>query len=210
MNYKPQTLPVREEKGEQGEMHYFVPVTPVDTIEIVDHRKQKSTMFSDVLMTLLIVGLFAGGLYGGRSLYLPKKHEQASVLQSVSKEDEHAAKTIIPDTKENIALPPVDTMTIAAAAKPKRIKKAVDTSLASKRITTITTRSAEDVPTTEQTAAQAGDQKENEKQKEGNLVKEVKPVSISSDEIAKDDTQEKKQNIFRKIFGKKKKDKDEN
>jgi hypothetical protein len=80
----------------------------------------------------------------------------------------------------------------------------------SKRLTSISTSSVENIGAAEQPTVQPGDGKEKQKEKEADLVKEVKPVSISGDEIAKDDTQEKKQNLFRKIFGKKKKDKDEN
>src|SRR6478609_8844557 len=34
LGFKPQQLPVRKEKGENGEKHYYIPVTPLDTIEI--------------------------------------------------------------------------------------------------------------------------------------------------------------------------------
>src|SRR5688572_12772899 len=61
LNFKPQNLPVREVIGDQGEKHYYIPVSPVDTIEMVDHRKPKKSMASDLVMTSLIIGLFAGG-----------------------------------------------------------------------------------------------------------------------------------------------------
>lgn len=206
LGFKPVQLPTREVKGEQGEKHYFIPISPIDTIEIVDHRKRKSSMPTDILMTLLIIGLFAGGLYGGRSLFLDKEQAPSSVVRSVTK-DEHAAKTTRPLNSQPLAIvTPVDSTLLEDLNKPKLTsRKSFDSNRQSKRITRINTLSTQTVATDEQSDSQAVVNNEPDtKKNEGELIKEVKPVSISSDDIAKDDTQEKK-GLFKKIFGKKKK-----
>jgi len=208
LGFKPQQLPVRKEKGEQGEKHYYIPVTPLDTIEIVDHRRKRSSMPTDILMTLVIIGLFAGGLYGGRALFLNKKQQPpSSVIQSVTR-DEHAAKAAPAVNHQPFAnIATVDSAALLAFNKQKTAaQKPNDRTRQSKRMTTIITRSTQTATTGEQTDAQLTVSNEPDaKKSESEPVREVKPVSISNDEIAKDDTQEKKQNLFKKLFGKKKK-----
>ena len=87
----------------------------------------------------------------------------------------------------------------------KTTKTAVDTNN-SKPITNISSRGNENSNIGEQANSQATATHDAEtKTEDPDLIKEVKPVSITNDEIAKDDSQEKKQGLFKKIFGKKKK-----
>ena len=60
LTFKPVQRPVIEEIVSNDEVHYFIPTADDETIELVDHRKQKSTVMSDLLMTGFIVVLFAG------------------------------------------------------------------------------------------------------------------------------------------------------
>ena len=206
LGFKPQQFPAREEKGENGEMHYFIPVTPLDTIEIVDHRKKRSSMPADILMTLMIIGLFAGGLYGGRSLFLNKKQEPSTVVQSVTK-DEHAAKATPPVKQQPVAIVAnIDSTSLAAINAQKPVsRKPVNPVRQSNRITSINT-STETAASNEKPDEPTSVNNETDTKKtEADLIREIKPVSISNEEIAKDDNQEKKPNLFKKIFGKKKK-----
>ena len=209
LGFKPQQLPVREQKGEHGEMHYYIPVTAVDTIEIVDHRKPKSTMVSDVLMTGFIIALFAGGIYGGRTLLLPKKQIglPSTVIKNVSK-DEHAAKTAIPVRNEAIAgaTAAIDSTLFLAAKKSPALrgKKPFDSNRLTRRIATISLHDADTNTNSENTEAETASFTETETKQKEELIKEIRPVTIGSEAITKKDSAEKKHNLFRKIFSKKK------
>jgi hypothetical protein len=215
LNFKPQNLPVREEIGDRGEKHYYIPISPVDTIEMVDHRKPKKTLASDLVMTSLIVGLFAGGFLGGRALFMNKKQVAsvpAPVTRSVSKDD-HAAKSSKPAIgNEPVAsFVPVDSTLLTSLTKKKTVstKKTFDSNRVSERITAITlrerdTNTVQDVEEPANAGPADNGKQVKDQKTDPEPVKQIKPVNVSN-EIAKDETVEKKPGIFKKIFGKKKK-----
>jgi hypothetical protein len=183
---------------------------------MVDHRKPKKTLASDLVMTSLIVALFAGGFLGGRALFMNKKQVAsvpATVTQSISK-DEHAAKSpILPVSNEPAAsFGSVDSTLLTSLTKKKTVstKKTFDSNRLSERITAITlherdTNMVQDVEEPAIAGPNDNEPKTAKDQKtDAEPVKQIKPVNISN-EAAKDETVEKKQGIFKKIFGKKKK-----
>ena len=214
MNYKPQNLSVKEVKGEFGERHYYIPISPIDTIEMVDHRKPRKSTVSDLVMTFLIIGLFAGGFLGGRSLFMNKKQQSSvspATIRNVSK-DEHAAKSVMPlNIQPTAATTTVDSNLLTSLTKPKSVsaKKPFDSNRLSQRITAIalherTVRPSELKDDTS-SAGVENSQPNETKEASQELVKEIKPVKISDDASVKDDAAEKNRGLFKKIFGKKKK-----
>ncbi|MFL5742473.1 MAG: hypothetical protein ACJ75B_19775 [Flavisolibacter sp.] len=61
------------------------------SIDFIDHRKEKNNVVSELLMTVLIIALFAGGLYGGRTFFMEKKSATSPVANKLESTDRHEA-----------------------------------------------------------------------------------------------------------------------
>ena len=81
LSYKPQ--PTIREFKKNPELHASTPFAFVneDSIEIVDHRKKENKTVSEVVATMLIIGLFAGGLYVGGTLINRKEIISPAAIQ---------------------------------------------------------------------------------------------------------------------------------
>jgi hypothetical protein len=212
MHYKHQQIPVKEEKGPDGELHYYIATADQSTIDFVDHRQQKSTIVNDVLMTGLIVGLFTGGLYGGRKLF-SKNEERVASSQAISV-DQHAGKAPA-DTNSNrspltfsgLAITPdsLQTMTVSKTKLPVNRKSKPDTALVKPPI--VISQDADNSivqpninePPLQNVSTEPAIKKEP-------VVKEEKPITSPKKEITKEEDLEKKKGFLRKLFGKKKKE----
>lgn len=221
--FKPQAMPVMEEIVSNEEVHYYIP-TPAgdDTIELVDHRKQKSTMINDLLMTGVIVTLFAGGLYGGQALFSPKSHQPVSPATVVSN-DQHAAKVFNePAFQETSILTPVvdsttssDTLSSALLPRTKTfVRKADSSRIAVRPDTSLIIPSELNSALTNQVEAEQKDGEEIKikkqpeeiikKTEEPKAVINKEPVKKEKDTIKKEEPEKK--GFLKKLFGKKKKD----
>ncbi len=221
--FKPQSMPVMEEIVSDEEVHYYIPTPAGDeTIELVDHRKQKSTMLNDLLMTVVIVALFAGGLYGGQALFSPKSHLPVSSAASVST-DQHAAKVYNePPLQETSLLTPVvdslsssDTTDLRLVSKTKTYLPKADTAksiikpdTAIENVSEIKTELDNNVAAEQKEAEEIKIKKQPEeiirKTEEPKAVITKEPVKKEKDTIKKEEPEKK--GFLRKLFGKKKKD----
>jgi len=111
---------------------------PEDEIEFIDVRKErrikKNTVFSEVVLTCFVIGLFMAGIYKGKSFLGAKHKVPNSVATQLDSHDQHAAQ------KNNIAnqaiIPAIDTTTsrydsLLVTQKTKQkpfVRKAVDSS----------------------------------------------------------------------------------
>ena len=108
-----------------------------DTIIMVDHRKEKKYILNEVLMTGLIVALFAGGIYTSQTFLAGKKTVAKPANTKLVTTEEHAAKLV---QDEDLALTQQlvqqDTTVIADSSKPsislantirKQLPKTLDT-----------------------------------------------------------------------------------
>lgn len=218
--------PVIEEVISNTEKHYFIPTSDADTIELVDHRKQKSTAGTDMLMTALIVAIFAGGLVGGRALFSPKSTVATSpTIRSASNrqvteqnDDEHAAKASYLEPMQN-AYPSIftdsnsmspDTTATVIAFKPAHVRRttqqdSLGSAVVGSSASVSTTAPIETMNNAASTLPDAGS------------IEKDTQVPVAKKEIAKpvaepaknDDDAEKKKGFLRKLFGKKKKESDE-
>jgi hypothetical protein len=62
-----------------------------EEIVLVDHRKDKRSVVGELMMTALIIVLFAGGIYGSKTLFQSRKSTAATQAIKVVSNDEHAA-----------------------------------------------------------------------------------------------------------------------
>jgi len=205
--------PVVEEIVSRDETHYFIPTPDDDTIELVDHRRRRSTIVGDVLMTGVIVTLFAGGLYGGRALFLPKNSTVSNLEKaSIGQSDEHAAKALteIPETTTVIPIATTDSSRfVDSAAFQKMARKTFvaahtqNDSAAADAAGNATPVTAIDVPAPNTEApADTAQKKEEAKKVE---LKKPEPRPVKEDTVVEEET-EKKKGFLRKLFGRKNKE----
>ena len=220
--FKPHTLPVAEEIVSDNERHYYIETASNETIELVDHRKQKSTMLNDVMMTGLIVALFAGGLYVGRMFINTStvQAKQAGVSRTTS--DDHAAKAISEPAFGETSILATDSLryndsTSNQAFQVQQPLGLNQTATVAKREaaaqpsedTTNTTVAAvipEEPPVVQPLVVQPKPKKDTEL-----VVKKTDPAKERSQkeqekETVEEEQPEKKKGFFKKLFGKKKKD----
>ncbi len=192
--YQPQHIEVPKLKSLENARHLTF-IDNEEQIEFVDHRKVKSTMLSDISMTAFIVLLFAGGIYGGRTLFNNKTIvlETPTTIQTIS--DQHAAKsdskTIITE-ENNLPILPADTMIKNGATISKKFvsKPKPDTTPAIELTTEIS-------PNIE--VAKSIDPT-------GEIIVSKEIVASSAkDDLVKEEPQKKK-GFLKKLFGKKKKE----
>lgn len=120
---KPNIIPrepvkVKESTGEND--------TEPESIDFVDHRKDRRSILGEVLMTAVIIGIFAGGLYGGRTLFFNQSGVASPVVTKMNTTDQHHAnKREIPvnefDQINNVETtePSIDSNILAALPQPK-------------------------------------------------------------------------------------------
>jgi len=211
--HRPVPKPVVEEVVSRDETHYFIPTADDETIELVDHRRRRSTIVGDVLMTGVIVTLFAGGLYGGRALFLPKNSTVANVEKaSMGQNDEHAAKALteIPETATVIPLATTDSsFFVDSAAVQKTVHRSPaaarsqNDSIVADAPATAAPVTAIDVPASNTEApADTVQRKEEVKKVE---IKKPEPRPVKKDTVVEEES-EKKKGFLRKLFGKKNKE----
>ncbi|MGZ5255998.1 MAG: hypothetical protein ACXWCT_16440, partial [Flavitalea sp.] len=73
LSFKPRSVYLQQEPTHQTEYgsHYSLPGE--EEIELIDHRKKDNKTLNEVVMTSVIICLFAGGLYFGSSYFHSRK-----------------------------------------------------------------------------------------------------------------------------------------
>ena len=165
-------------------------------------------MLTEVGMTLLLVGLFAGGIYGSRTFLAGKKDIARPAATQMVSNDQNAAKPALvekpgPDTINTVGADSIrQAATAAMTAFKKPVRKATDSQ------TVANTRPADLVePLTPLEKEEA--KTEPPIVKEEILKKEkTEPAQENGEnkEVQKADDSEKKKGFLKKLFGKKKKD----
>lgn len=83
-----------------------------DKIEFVDYRKErklkKSTAMAELLLTFLVVGLLAVGIYKSKTFFGARHDERNSVATELNSNDQHAAQKKS-ETKQIIKASAIDT-----------------------------------------------------------------------------------------------------
>lgn len=69
----------------------FEEIEKEEPVLFVDHRREKSKMASELLITALVIGLFGFGIYGSNSMFKEKKDPSDSVVTTIITGDEHKA-----------------------------------------------------------------------------------------------------------------------
>ena len=99
-----------------------------DAIDFVDHRKEKKNVFGELLMTGVIIALFAGGIYSGNTFFKDKRSGIVPPVTKLVSDDRHEAAVIQPLVKPhdsaattNISQPSpsIDSTRMIAEEKPK-------------------------------------------------------------------------------------------
>ena len=104
-----------------------------DEIQFVDYRKErrlkKNTAFAELLLTLLVIGLFMVGIYKGKSFLGARHKVENSVATELNSGDQHAARK---NQEPTLAIVPVvdtakkaDSLLALEKAKQKPLKKTV-------------------------------------------------------------------------------------
>jgi hypothetical protein len=184
-----------------------------EAIDFIDHRKEKHSALNEVLMTVLILGLFAGGLYGGRTMFIAQKDEHSSRPAQVIAGNTQAAspvsqpRTILTVTDSSSALADSVTQTdssqlLAQGTTRPPLKKTTVPDLKEKKDTVLNLPLAiKNDPDTGKTVP------------EPVLVKPVKkePVKESPKEEVKPEDEDKKKSLGQALKGlfKKKKNREE-
>lgn len=94
-----------------------------EEIVLIDHRKDKNNILSELLMTVLIIALFSGGVLWGRNLFIGQKQNIAPAVAKTNtlvSTDAHAAARIHPFTiiTDTTSAAPVDTAHAAVVSTP--------------------------------------------------------------------------------------------
>jgi hypothetical protein len=179
-----------------------------ETIDFIDHRKEKKNVFGEVLMTVLIIAFFAGGIYSGQSFFKNKNSTTSPQVTHISSDDKHEAARIINQqtTQDTVAAQNImvydssaalaDTVAVAAAPKP-RISPARQQS--AKETTSVRQTPVVPIPLDNNSEAAIEPEK-----KLPDSADTEKPVEAKSPVVT--EQPEKKKGFLRGIFKKKKKD----
>ena len=97
---------------------------PQEEVELIDHRKERYSVAGEILMTVLIIGIFAGGIYGGRTLFFDQSDvNPRPEVTRINSSDQHQAVKRVEQPK---AQAPVvsdslqsDSLILAALPRPK-------------------------------------------------------------------------------------------
>jgi hypothetical protein len=194
------TVAVKRRRNEDDE-------SEEETIDFIDHRKEKKNIFAEVVMTLFIIAFLAGGIYSGQNFFKGQKSAAVPAVTKISSDDRHAAAAVIHEqdpphdsltqqqqVANDTSASSSDTFAVASAPKPKisPVKQhAKDT----------TTKQAPIIPipleNTETTVESPEKPLPDSANKE--VAVEAKPPVVS-------DQPEKKKGFLKGIFRKKKKD----
>lgn len=191
------------------------PVLEEDTIDFIDHREEKKMPVVEIVSGVLVTALVAVCIIGGRSLFANESSTPVPrVAAKVVSTDEHAAKVqpvtslMMVDNNQQIAA--VDT--VAKARKSRTKISNTDASLTDANINSVATAPAQ--PLTAETNKEAEiiqpapvvklPVDDATKKSEVTEKKEVDKQSPKEEKEVK--PEEKKKGLFKKIFGKKKRD----
>jgi len=195
--------------------HFYIPTADEEVIEFVDHRKRKSTAVNDVLMTALIVALFAGSLYGSRTLLQPQSSKTTPATGNTTvTTDQHAAKSQVPvqeqlplvvdSTSEEMIAPPPDVTPShhETAAHVNRTKDSLSQPVKSIAIS----NPAPDTTTKSEVVKADQTEKKEEVTAKNNSQLQEKQKQQEDGEKLNEPKEEKKKGFFKKLFSKKKKE----
>jgi len=138
LSAKPQAVFNRKELVEKALLQPGEEETEEETIDFIDHRKEKHNILSELAMTVVVIALFAGGVYKGRSLFAEKQDKSGLVVTKMVSGDSHTANKVLAIPVETSPAPATDTLVqqqdsaAMAIAKPvikDPVKKAVPKSL---------------------------------------------------------------------------------
>ncbi len=99
-----------------------------EPLVFIDHRKQKTNILGEVLMTVIILAIMGGGLLGGRSWFRPKAAAGTASVTRIDSRDEHTAAAspipvvhfIQPDTQAIAKVSTPDTVAVVHKAVIKK------------------------------------------------------------------------------------------
>jgi hypothetical protein len=198
---------------ETGRKNENVPTQPAlmeaNAIDFIDHRtEKKNAVAMELVLTLVVVGVFAIGIYKGRALLNQKKEAPASVATQLLSGDQNAAKSA-PDTaslKASGTLLPQDSISVAIAkprvrsprTKPDSLKNTITAATNVEAPVSLPVKTQEDIkiPPTVKLPAEIP-------------AKEIVVQKEKSSTASENETQEKKKTLgeaFKSIFKKKQKD----
>ncbi|MGZ5286816.1 MAG: hypothetical protein ACXWB9_06515 [Flavisolibacter sp.] len=110
LSFKPRALYIQQEPtGQQTEYgrHYSLPGE--EEIELIDHRKKDNKTLNEVVMTSVIICLFAGGLYFGSSYF----HSRKEIISPAATEIVSEPK-VVETIPEVASVQPVQEHSLAA------------------------------------------------------------------------------------------------
>jgi hypothetical protein len=223
LSFKPRPVPLHDPTAHHESYSRGHFKTTENEIELIDHRREKNKMLNDVVMTVVIVGLFAGGLYAGRTM-INRKEIVSPVATQITPVEKKVQEPEPPSIiSENI--PEKDTLTSEKIINTLKENNLVKTTVRIKPDTNVfkpKPLSVELVPVKIDEAAlkasiaekAAEDQKKEQVQKKDDTrkedIKKKEAAEIKSDSQADDKKagDEKKKGFLRNIFKKKKKSDD--
>jgi len=176
-----------------------------EEIELIDHRKERYSVAGEVMMTVLIIGLFAGGLYGGRTLFFDQSdvnpHPPVTRINST---DQHQAVRMVepPAVSSPVAADSVsaekDTLILSALpkAKPPVVKTTADKLSGKDSLAGVTTEAGDVESIVPPTA--------EKKVTEDTVMK--KDVKTDEKPVAQEEDKDHKKGFLKNLFKKKKKD----
>ena len=92
LSYKPRPLVIHSDPSSNDSSYSGGFLNADDTIEIINHNKEKNKTFNEVIMTSVIILLFAGGLYAGSTLI----HSRKEIISPAATRVTPPEKTVSP------------------------------------------------------------------------------------------------------------------
>jgi hypothetical protein len=186
--------------------------TEEETIDFIDHRKEKKNIFGEVVMTLFIIAFLAGGIYSSQTFFKGQKSMAVPAITKISSDDRHDAAVVIHEdpAHDSVAAQKVssidtsisstDSFAITAAAKPKAtaVKHHMVKDTTTARVTPVMPIPLGNTEATVENAEKPLPDSANK-----DVVVESKPPVVS-------DQPEKKKGFLKGIFRKKKKGEENN
>jgi hypothetical protein len=184
---------------------------PEDEIQFIDHRKERSTRrntaLTELLLTCFVVGLFAIGIYKGKSILGARKQVHPSVATQLTSGDEHAAqKNNTPQLSVTASFDTVkqhDSLIAIQTAKP-RLKKLISDSSANpsaNSVAPIVIQTEKKEETTQTTPPIDNTVKKEETPIKKDIVPSVPELNNNNAPV-----QEEKRGFLKGLFKKKKKE----
>ena len=99
LSYKPKPLVLQSDPASDNSSYSRSFVTTQDSIEIINHKKEKNKTFNEVVMTTVIICLFAGGLYAGSNFL----HTRKEIISPAATRVTPAKKTVSESPTNKVA-----------------------------------------------------------------------------------------------------------